>query len=103
MQLRKKYRKEPSNVVYQVDGASYGMDDRLVAALRDSIRAKAERGQLDVPRLPAAASRILQLSQKPDVQVSEISDAVKTDSQLAKRVLKICNSAASGGSSCASP
>lgn len=97
MNPRKKYFKGPANVVYNIDGASYGMDDRLVEAIRTSIRAKMESGKLDIPRLPEVAGRILRLSQDPDVQVSEVTDAVKGDPLLAARVLSLANSAALGG------
>lgn len=95
--FKKKYRKEPSNIVYNIDGASYGMDDRLVEAVRASVRSRMEKGTLDIPRLPKAAARILQLSQSPDVQISAVTDAVKSDPLLAARLLKLCNAAAFGG------
>jgi HD-like signal output (HDOD) protein len=97
MNERRKYFKGPSNVVYTIDGASYGMDDRLVEAIRASIRAQVEKGSLVVPRLPGVAGRILQLSQRPDVDIGVASDAVKGDPLLAARVLTLANSAALGG------
>ncbi|GJM44573.1 MAG: hypothetical protein DHS20C21_14150 [Gemmatimonadota bacterium] len=93
---RKNFYKGRENVVYNIDGASFGMDDRLVEAIRDSIRAKAEQRSLVIPRLPRVAGRILQLSQDPDVQVNKVTEAVMSDPVLAARVLSIANSAANG-------
>lgn len=84
------------NTVYNIDGASCGMDERLVDAIRTSIRAKMEKKSLTIPRLPAAAGRILQLSQDPDVQVKDLTEAVMSDATLAARVLTLANAAAHG-------
>jgi len=97
MNPSRKYFKGRSNVVYDIDGASYGMDDRLVEAIRASIRARVEKGTLVIPRLPKVAGRILQLSQDPDVQIQAVGDVVKGDPQLATRVLALANAAAFGG------
>jgi HD-like signal output (HDOD) protein len=94
MDSRRKYYKGPSNVVYNIDGASFGMDDRLVDAITASIRAKLERNALVIPRLPHVAGRILQLSQNAEVPVGEVTKAIMSDPVLAARVLSIANSAA---------
>ena len=94
---RKNYYKGPANVVYNIDGASCGMDDRLVDAIRTSIRAKMERRALDIPRLPAVAGRILHLSQDPEMHIKFVTDAVMSDPVLAARVLGLANAAAYGG------
>jgi HD-like signal output (HDOD) protein len=94
---KKPYR-PPANIVYQVDGTSYyGLDDRLVEALKSHIRAKLESKSLEIPRLPHVAGRILQLSQSPDTTIDEIVDVIATDPVLAARILVIANSAAFGG------
>ncbi|MBZ0270228.1 HDOD domain-containing protein [bacterium] len=93
----KSYYKGPSNVVYNIDGTSCGLDEHLVDAIRASLREKMEKRALEIPRLPTVAARILQLSQDPDVLVSDVTNAIISDPVLAARVLKIANAAASGG------
>jgi putative nucleotidyltransferase with HDIG domain len=97
MNPSRKYFKGRSNVVYDIDGASYGMDDRLVEAIRASIRKRVENGTLVIPRLPKVAGRILQLSQDPNIQIQAVTDVVKGDPILATRVLGLANAAAFGG------
>ncbi len=97
MEKRNKYFKGPANVVYNIDGSSYGMDDSLVDAIRDSIRSKVQAGTLVIPRLPQVAGRILQLAQNPDASVREVTKAIMSDPGLAARVLALANSAAYGG------
>lgn len=99
MQKAKKPYRPPANVVYNVDGASYGIDDRLVEALKNHIRRKLETKTLEIPKLPQVAGRILQLSQNPDTTVDEIAQVVATDPVLAAHILVIANSAAYGGGS----
>jgi HD-like signal output (HDOD) protein len=97
LEKKKPYR-PPANVVYNVDGASYyGLDDRLVEALKNHIRKRLESKTLEIPRLPQVAGRILQLSQDPDTTVDEIVQVIATDPVLAARILVIANSAAYGG------
>lgn len=98
MLTRNKFHKPPANIVYQVDGASYGVDDTLVEALKSHIRRRLEARTLEIPRLPQVAGRILQLSREPDTTVDEIVQVIETDPVLAARVLVIANSAAYGGS-----
>lgn len=93
---KRKYFKGPANVVYNIDGSSYGMDDSLVDAIRASIRSKVQAGSLVIPRLPQVAGRILQLAQNPDAPVREVTAAIMSDPGLATRVLSIANSAAYG-------
>ncbi len=97
MQDKKKFYRPPANVVYNVDGASYGLEDGLVEALKSHIRRRIESKTLEVPKLPQVAGRILQLSQNPDTTIDEIGQVVTTDPALATRILVIANSAAYGG------
>lgn len=94
MEKKNKYFKGPANVVYNIDGSSYGMDDSLVDAIRTSIRARVQAGTLVIPRLPQVAGRILQLAQNPDAPVRDVTKAIMSDPALAARVLAIANSAA---------
>jgi putative nucleotidyltransferase with HDIG domain len=94
---RKNFYKGRSNVVYNIDGATCGMDERLVDAIRTAVRSKMEKRSLEIPRLPQVAGRILQLSQDPDVQVRDVTEAVMSDPVLAARVLGLANAAANGG------
>jgi HD-like signal output (HDOD) protein len=96
-QVNKKYSLPPSNVVYVIDGASYGLDDGLVEAIKTSICRRIEAKTLDIPRLPQVASRILELSGNPDTSVDDIVHTVATDPVLATRLLAIANSAAYAG------
>jgi HD-like signal output (HDOD) protein len=94
---KKKFHRPPANVVYNVDGASYGLDDALVEAIKTHIRRRLESKTLEIPRLPQVAGRILQLSQNPSTTIDEIVQVIATDPVLATRILMIANSAAYGG------
>ena len=69
MQPQKKFYRPPTNVVYKVDGASYGLDDGLVEAIKNPIRRRIESKALEIPKLSQVAGRILQLSQNPDTTI----------------------------------
>lgn len=92
----KSYYKGPSNVVYNIDGTSCGLDEKLVDAIRESLRQRMAAKSLEIPRLPTVAGRILQLAQDPDVQVTQVTNVVISDPVLAARVLKVANAAANG-------
>jgi len=62
-----------------------------VTAVADLLR-RAE----DLPSLPAAAARVIQLAGSPDVPAKQVSDAVSMDPALTARVLRVVNSAAFG-------
>lgn len=49
-----------------------------------------------IPMLSVSASRLLQLTSKPDHELTEVVSLVKTDANLTARVLKVVNSAAFG-------
>ena len=97
MQDKKKFYRPPANLVYNIDGASYGLDDGLVEAIKDHIRRRIESKTLEIPKLPQVAGRILQLSQNPDTTIDEIGQVITTDPALATRILVIANSAAYAG------
>lgn len=88
--------KRRENVVYNIDGASCGMDERLIEAIRAAVRTKMERRALEIPRLPRVAGRILQLAQDPNVSVKDVTEAVMSDAVLATRVLSLANAAEHG-------
>ncbi len=96
--LRKRYNTGPKNIVYEIDGSSYGLDDQLVEAIKASIEKRLKSNQLEVPRLPQVATRIMQLSQNPEADLEDIVDAISTDPVLATRVLVVANSAMYAGS-----
>lgn len=98
METPGKPRRIPKNVVYNVDGASYGLDSGLVEAIQTWIRGRLEQGTFVMPRLPQAAVRILQISQDADADLGDITQVVSTDPGLAARLLGIANSAAYAGS-----
>lgn len=91
---KKPFRKEPKNIVYEIDGSTYGLDDHLVAAIRAAIAERIKTNQLEVPRLPQAAARIMQLSQNPETGLEDLVETISTDAALATRVLVMANSAA---------
>jgi HD-like signal output (HDOD) protein len=93
---KKKFHRPPANIVYDIDGASYGLDDGLVEAIKSSISARLQSQTLEIPRLPQVAGRILQLSQSPTTEVGDIVEVLSTDPLLAARVLTLTNSAAYG-------
>lgn len=95
--LPKKLHRPPTNTVYNVDGSSFGLDDKLVDALQASILKKLEAGKLVIPKLPQVAMRVMQLSESPDAGMDEITKVVLTDPALAARILSIANSAAYAG------
>lgn len=92
----KSYFKGPSNVVYNIDGTSCGLDERLVDAIRASLHERMQKRSLDIPRLPTVAGKILELAQDPDVEVSRVTKTIVSDPVLAARVLKLANAAANG-------
>ncbi len=97
MDPKKKFHRPPSNTVYQVDGVSFGLDDRLVAALQQAVLGKLREGTLVIPRPPQVAMRVLQLSESVDATIDDITRVVMTDPSLAARMLSIANSAAYAG------
>ncbi len=96
MQEKKKFYRPPANIVYEIDGASYGLDDGLVEAIKNSVRKRLESKTLDIPRLPQVAGRILQLSHNPNSTIDEIVQVITTDPLLVARILTVANSAAYG-------
>lgn len=46
----------------------------------------------DLPTIPVVASKVLELLDKPDVELEEVADMILTDQVLAARVIKIVNS-----------
>lgn len=95
--LKRKYHTGPKNIVYEIDGASHGLDDQLVEVIRASIAKRLASNQLEIPRLPQVATRIMQLAQDPETDLDHIVDAISTDPMLASRVLVMANSAAYAG------
>lgn len=81
---------------YTIDGASYGMDDRLVEAIQSAITRRLDSNTLEVPRLPQVAGRILQLANNPNSDVDDLVHAITTDPLLVTRILHVANSAAYG-------
>lgn len=94
---KRKFHRPPANVVYRIDGASYGLDDGLAEAIKGSITRRLEARSLEIPRLPQVAGRILELSQNPSTDIDEVVRAIATDPLLVTRILTIANSAAYGG------
>jgi HD-like signal output (HDOD) protein len=94
---KKKFQKPNANVVYEIDGVSYGLDDEVAAAIRASISRRLESKTLEIPRLPQVASRILELSNQPDTGLDEVVLAISSDPILASRMVSIANSAAYSG------
>ncbi len=46
----------------------------------------------DLPTIPVVATRVIDLLDKPDVELDEVADMILTDQVLAARVIKIVNS-----------
>lgn len=46
----------------------------------------------DLPTIPIVATKVLELLDKPDVELEEVADMILTDQVLAARVIKIVNS-----------
>jgi putative nucleotidyltransferase with HDIG domain len=49
-------------------------------------------GSTDLPTIPIIATKVLELLQKPDVELDEVADLILTDQVMAARVIKIVNS-----------
>ena len=98
MQAPRKYSLPPSNTVYEIDGATIGPGDDLVDAIKSSIYRRLASRNLDIPRLPQVAGRILELSANPDTSIDDVVQIVATDPILATRILTIANSATYVGS-----
>ena len=47
---------------------------------------------IDLPTIPVVATRVLELLDRPDVELDEVADMILTDQVLAARVIKIVNS-----------
>ena len=94
---KKKFYRGPSNVVYEIDGACYGLDDGLVEAIKSSIGRRLAANELEIPRLPQVANRILKLSETSDPDNREVVRTISTDPLLATRIMAIANSAAYAG------
>jgi HD-like signal output (HDOD) protein len=96
VQEKKKFYRPPTNTVYVIDGASFGLDDDLVEAVRSSIQRRLESKTLEIPRLPQVAGRIMQLSRNPDTTIDDVVAAISTDPLLATRIVTVANSVAYG-------
>jgi len=62
--------------------------------LKASLEQSLHSGNLSIPVLPKAANEILQMSQDPDSDMSDLSRLVHQDQSIAGSVLRIANSAA---------
>ncbi|SNB47629.1 HDOD domain-containing protein [Geobacter sp. DSM 9736] len=49
-------------------------------------------GTTDLPTIPIIATKVLELLEKPDVELDEVADLILTDQVMAARVIKIVNS-----------
>lgn len=49
-------------------------------------------GTTDLPTIPVVATKVLELLDKPDVELDEVADLILTDQVMAARVIKIVNS-----------
>ena len=94
---KKKFIRPHANVTYNIDGASYGMDDGLAEAIKNSISRKLESKTLEIPRLPHVAGRIIELSRNENADVDDIVQAIMTDPMLATRIMTLANSSAYAG------
>lgn len=92
MDPQKKYYRGPTNAVYEIDGSSYGLDDNLVEAIKLSVRNRISAGTLEIPRLPALAGKILEVSRDPNASVDALVKVIIADPGLATRILVIVNS-----------
>ena len=50
------------------------------------------RGVTDLPTIPIVATKVLQLLEKPDVEIEEVAEMILTDQVMAARVVKVVNS-----------
>jgi HD-like signal output (HDOD) protein len=53
-------------------------------------------GDLELPALPVAVARLVELSARDDAEIAEYADVIRSDTALASRVLRLVNSAAMG-------
>jgi len=79
---------------YCIDGVHFGTDDALVDAVQNSIKTRVEHDTLQIPRLPQAVVRIMQLADAEETDFIEVGRAIETDPVLAARVVHLANSAA---------
>jgi putative nucleotidyltransferase with HDIG domain len=66
--------------------------------LRDKVLKEIEKDSM-VNSFSGAAQKLMDLTQQPEVQMSEIAEVVKTEAGLASRVIKLSNSIVYGGKS----
>ncbi|GLS25247.1 HDOD domain-containing protein [Marinibactrum halimedae] len=62
--------------------------------LAQNLKAHAARGELNVPMLPAVASRVIQITQDATSTADELAELIQSDQALAMHVMRIANSAA---------
>lgn len=72
--------------------------DPVVVALTERIEEQIKNQEIDIPRLPDVASRILESAQNPDVSTKDVVRQVRSDPVLAGRIIEIANSAMFAGS-----
>ncbi|GJM44652.1 MAG: HD family phosphohydrolase [Gemmatimonadota bacterium] len=72
--------------------------DPVVDEVRGLLERRIASGDVDLPRHPDSASRILDLAKNPDASMKDILRQVRTDAALAGRILEVANSAAYAGS-----
>ncbi len=68
--------------------------DALSNTIKELLRARIDKGQLEVPMLPEVAGKVLRLTQDPDSEASDLSRLIQSDQTLAGNVMRIANSAA---------
>jgi HD-like signal output (HDOD) protein len=72
--------------------------DPVVMAVTARIEEQIKNQEIDIPRLPDVASRILEFSQNPDASTKDVVRHMRNDPVLAGKVIEISNSAMFAGS-----
>lgn len=91
--LERRYQPPKKNVVHDVSGCSHGVDESLLAAVKQDVERKLNASELEIPTLPHVAAKILQVSNDPAVGMEEIQKLVQGEPFIAGKVLSLVNSA----------
>lgn len=89
---------DPNGFDHEATAVSIEKGDSVATQVRQRIQDKLEAGEIQIPRLPEVASRILDFAQNPEASAKDVIRHVRSDPVLAGKILEIANSAAFAGS-----
>lgn len=97
MTADKKFIPPRQNITYAVGGVAHGVDEQVLATIKQDVEKRINARELEVPALPIIAQKILQVSNDPSAGMEEIQKIVQNEPFLAGKVLSLVNSAFHSG------